>query len=118
VDAGDGNTLFLVGDPMQSIYRFRNAEVEQFVAARAHGIGRLPLEPLTLAVNFRSTRPVIDWHNDAFSRVLPARDDLRREAVAFTPSRPAPSSSCEGRVVVHAFLRRSREAGRCASPTS
>jgi len=107
---GDGNTLFLVGDPMQSIYRFRNAEVEQFLAARAHGIGRLPLEPLKLTVNFRSTHPVIDWHNEAFSRILPATDDLRRGAVAFTPSRPAPSAGGEGRVIVHPFLRRSREA--------
>ena len=42
---------------MQSIYRFRNAEVGLFLDIRAGGLARpAELEPLTLAVNFRSTR--------------------------------------------------------------
>ena len=91
-EPGDGRTLFLVGDPMQSIYRFRNAEVGLFLDVRDRGLGRLPLEPLTLRVNFRSTRPLVDWINACFAQVLPARDDVLRGAVQFAESVAAPDA--------------------------
>ncbi len=72
-ERGDGRTLFLVGDPMQSIYRFRNAEVGLFLDVRDRGLGDIELEPLTLRVNFRSTQPIVQWVNQAFARVLPPR---------------------------------------------
>ena len=104
----DGRTLFLVGDPMQSIYRFRNAEVGLFLDIRDRGLGDLELEPLTLAVNFRSTVPVVDWINDCFAQVLPEADDLLRGAVSYAPSVARPEAGGEGGVKVHALLRRSR----------
>ena len=104
----DGRTLFLVGDPMQSIYRFRNAEVGLFLDIRDRGLGDLDLEPLTLAVNFRSTVPVVDWINDCFAQVLPEADDLLRGAVSYAPSVARPEAGGEGGVKVHALLRRSR----------
>ena len=68
---GDGRTLLAVGDPMQSIYRFREAEVGLFLNAANTGIGAVSLEPLTLQVNFRSQRGIVDWVNRTFSRIMP-----------------------------------------------
>ena len=85
-DEGDDRTLFVVGDPMQSIYQFREAEVGLFLRARDVGIGSVKLEALQLSRNFRSVPAVIDWTNSTFSSLFPGGDDLRASAVAFTPS--------------------------------
>ncbi|MGH8298642.1 MAG: UvrD-helicase domain-containing protein [Steroidobacteraceae bacterium] len=85
-EPGDGRTLFVVGDPMQSIYQFREAEVGCFLRARDLGIGTVRLTPLRLLRNFRSTPALIAWTNEAFDRLFPSADDLRESAVAFTPS--------------------------------
>ncbi len=107
-ERGDGRTLFCVGDPMQSIYRFRHAEVGLFLEVRERGLGGLPLESLTLAVNFRSTQPVMDWVNACFERVLPARDDALTGAIRYSPGTCAEGAGEEGGVKVHALFRRSR----------
>ena len=78
---GDGRTLFLVGDPMQSIYGFRNAEVGRFSTVRAAGLAGLPLTALELRRNFRSAPALVHWCNEVFSRVFPAADDVRKSAV-------------------------------------
>ena len=104
-EPGDGRTLFLVGDPMQSIYRFREADVSLFLRARREGIGAIALEPLTLTVNFRSDPELVEWVNGTFLRVMPPREDIIRGAVAYTPSIAHRSSGGESaRPVVHAFF--------------
>jgi ATP-dependent helicase/nuclease subunit A len=85
-EPGDGRTLFVVGDPMQSIYQFREAEVGLFLRARDAGIGGVRLEALRLTRNFRSIPDLIEWTNGAFTQLFPPADDLRASAVAFTPS--------------------------------
>jgi ATP-dependent helicase/nuclease subunit A len=87
-EEGDGRTLFVVGDPMQSIYQFREAEVGLFLRARDSGIGSVRLEPLRLTRNFRSVPQLIGWINDAFTTLFPTEDDLRASAVSFTRSVP------------------------------
>jgi len=56
---------------MQSIYRFREADVGLFLAAqRDRRIGGVALEPLTLTRNFRSQQGLVDWVNVTFSSVF------------------------------------------------
>jgi ATP-dependent helicase/nuclease subunit A len=85
-EPGDGRSIFLVGDPMQSIYLFRSAEVGLFLRARDAGIGRIRLEYRALTRNFRSLAPVVTWVNDCFARIFPAEEDLRRSAVRYLPA--------------------------------
>jgi ATP-dependent helicase/nuclease subunit A len=85
-EEGDGRTLFVVGDPMQSIYQFREAEVGLFLRARDRGIGNLRLASLHLTRNFRSVAPLIAWTNARFARLMAAPDDVRMSAVAFAPA--------------------------------
>ena len=99
----DGRTLFLVGDPMQSIYRFREAEVGLFLRARREGIGAVRMRPLTLHVNFRSQAGIVDWVNRSFERILPEREDYAAGAVSYTPSVPVHPAQAEA-VRVHAFF--------------
>jgi ATP-dependent exoDNAse (exonuclease V) beta subunit len=94
-EPGDGRTLFLVGDPMQSIYRFRKAEVGLFLRAWHEGIGSLALERLVLRVNFRSTRAIVHWLNEVFARVLPDAEDPASGAVPFVSS-VAPAQAPDG----------------------
>jgi ATP-dependent exoDNAse (exonuclease V) beta subunit len=101
--AGDGRSLFAVGDPMQSIYRFREAEVGLYLAAREQGIGGLKLTPLTLQVNFRSTGAIVDWINRGFPHVMPIAVDLARGAVPYTPAVAFHPGGDPGAVQVHPF---------------
>ncbi len=87
-EVDDGRTLFLVGDPMQSIYRFREAEVGLYLRARRSGIGHVDLVPLTLSVNFRSQAGVVEWVNEAFSQVFPTGEDITTGAVTYSQSQP------------------------------
>lgn len=93
----DNKTLFLVGDPMQSIYRFRQAEVGLFLKAKEQGIGAIKLHPLELSCNFRSTPTVIAWINEQFKFIFPQTDDMEMGAVSFSCSMaardPSPNSS-------------------------
>jgi ATP-dependent helicase/nuclease subunit A len=76
---GDGRTCFFVGDPMQSIYLFRDAESRLFHQVREHGMemgsALLPLTALQLSTNFRSTPAIVNPLNEVFERVLGADAD-------------------------------------------
>jgi ATP-dependent exoDNAse (exonuclease V) beta subunit len=101
---GDGRTMFCVGDPMQSIYRFRNAEVGQFLLAKETGIGSVSLTNLTLRRNFRSGERLVNWFNNLFPAVLAAEDDATQSAVAYAASVSVPSHADNGKCVTHALF--------------
>lgn len=85
-EPGDGRSLLVVGDPMQSIYRFREAEVGLFLRTRTLGIGNITLHPLSLCANFRSQRGIVEWINATFAQVMPERENITLGAVSYTQS--------------------------------
>ncbi len=85
-EPGDGRTLFIVGDGMQSCYGFRDANVGLFLDARRQGIGQVAMEALDLQVNFRSQTEIVRWTNRVFQSAFPARDDISRGAVSYASS--------------------------------
>ena len=108
--ADDERTLFCVGDPMQSIYRFRNAEVAQFLTAREEGIGDIRLSELILRRNFRSGERLVDWYNAVFPSVLPEEDDPVNSAVAYAPSVATDNHLGKGEVHIHPSLGVAKDA--------
>ncbi len=97
---GDGHTLFLVGDPMQSIYRFREAEVSLFLKSwEDRQLGSVRLEPLRLTTNFRSTPEIVHWVEATFAPILP-EDNLAESAVKLRPAQAhRPKSKTEPRLI-------------------
>ena len=73
---GHSQTVFLVGDPRQSIYLFRQARVERFLQAiRERRLGELGLEHLRLAANFRSQQQLVSGFNTQFAAIFPRYSD-------------------------------------------
>ncbi|MFZ2173257.1 MAG: UvrD-helicase domain-containing protein, partial [Rhodococcus sp. (in: high G+C Gram-positive bacteria)] len=76
--------LFTVGDPKQSIYRFRRADIATYMAARD---AQNPDDVVFLTTNFRSTRPVLEWLNTVFGRAIAPEHHIQPE---YIPLNPAP----------------------------
>lgn len=107
----DGRTLFLVGDPMQSIYRFRQAEVGLFLEIRDQGaFGHVPLAFLRLFVNFRSQQGIVDWINRHFPAILPLEDEISSGAVSYAPSVAFHALSAIDAVTFYPSLERDEKA--------
>ena len=99
---GYSQTVFLVGDPRQSIYLFRQARVERFVQAmHTQRLGDLPLTRLRLTANFRSQRTLVDQFNRDFALIFPA--ETSPQAFPYTPAQSTrPASPYAGATVWHA----------------
>jgi len=94
----DGRSIFCVGDPMQSIYGFRQAEVRAFLELAEEGVGSVRFDVQRLRSNFRSAPPLVEWTNRCFAQLMPQSDDRGRGAIAFRPSvaavKPSETEQC------------------------
>jgi ATP-dependent helicase/nuclease subunit A len=86
--------LFFVGDPKQSIYRFRRADIGLFLDARDR-FG----PAVRLTTNFRTTPPVIDWVNHVFGQLIAHEDRSQPDYVPLDPA-PTRGTPPDGRPVV------------------
>ncbi len=105
-EENDGRSLFLVGDPMQSVYRFREAEVGLFLETCQSGLAHKKLDFLQLRVNFRSCKNIVDWTNEKFPTILPVQSDPVSGAVRYAASVTAKAATSEQAVNVHTLIGR------------
>ncbi len=71
----EGKSCFLVGDPMQSIYFFRDADTELFARVKTLGLEldggtHFPLEFVPLRANFRTHPVLVEWSNQTFADIF------------------------------------------------
>ena len=71
-------SLFIVGDPKQSIYRFRYADVSAFLQIKELFKGEVG-EVVYLTRNFRSTHRMRSWFNSTFRELLPESTPLQSQ---------------------------------------
>jgi ATP-dependent exoDNAse (exonuclease V) beta subunit len=123
----EDRTCFVVGDPMQSIYGFREADTELFPRAEQLGLeipGDLPLlfDAVRLTANFRTARPLVEAINDTFTQIFTGGDGIT--FVEAAPARdgdaqrgPQPVSESSSRLQLHLeFTPSSRGNLRSLSP--
>jgi ATP-dependent exoDNAse (exonuclease V) beta subunit len=115
-------TIFVVGDPTQSIYFFRDAEAELFRRVKENGFeigdgNSLSLLPVALKANFRTDPALVAGLNDAFTRVFAEPDG---SGITFEMAEASRESSLAAgkRLQLHlAFVERARR-GNAADPDS
>ncbi len=95
-------SLFIVGDPKQSIYRFRSADVASYLSVKELFRGDVG-EVLYLSRNFRSTRGMNAWFNRVFRELLPENtaNQSRFELIPLPEDAPEPDG-CFGGVWTYA----------------
>jgi ATP-dependent helicase/nuclease subunit A len=82
-------SLFVVGDPKQSIYRFRRADIVTYNKVKeiiVNNGGKIVL----LQANFRSAAPLIDWINRTFEKSFSSSESP--ESPAYVTLLPGPQA--------------------------
>jgi ATP-dependent exoDNAse (exonuclease V) beta subunit len=125
-----GRTCFAVGDPMQSIYFFRDADVELFTRVKEIGLEipsneSLPFDFVPLSANFRTAPALLRQINDVFDEVFAVSDGSN---VVFTRAEPAREISneaslrlepvTESTLKLHLNFEPQTARGKAADPTA
>ncbi len=79
--------IFVVGDPKQSIYAFRRADIEAYLAVVEKIIKAQNGVECRLTTNFRSNSAILDVVNGAFENLIQAQDGVQPP---YIPIHPAP----------------------------
>ncbi len=88
----DGGKLFIVGDPKQSIYRFRRADIVTYKAT-VNDLAARKGADLTISESFRATAPLLAWVNRVFDPAFAAGDSERQARyVPIGAAKPNPAS--------------------------
>ncbi|MEV6415724.1 UvrD-helicase domain-containing protein [Kribbella sp. NPDC051718] len=83
IEIPDGS-LFVVGDPKQSIYRFRRANIATYLTAQD-----LLGDTVTLTTNFRTVPAVLDWINTVFTTLITPEPAAQPSYHPLAPHRPS-----------------------------
>jgi ATP-dependent helicase/nuclease subunit A len=76
-------SIFVVGDPKQSIYRFRRADIGTYLRTQEW----LGNDPVTLDSNFRTVEPIVEWVNAVFGTVITPVEEGQPEYVSLAATR-------------------------------
>lgn len=87
--------LFVVGDPKQSIYRFRGADIAAFEAFEREMVAQGALQ-VTLRDNFRSRPALLSTVNGVFDRMMVARPGLQPAYAALQAARSSTGDAALG----------------------
>ncbi|WP_432877732.1 UvrD-helicase domain-containing protein [Kribbella sp. CA-245084] len=86
VEVPDGR-LFVVGDPKQSIYRFRRANIATYLTAQD-----LLGETVALTTNFRTVPPILNWINTVFATLIQPQEAAQPSYQSLSPHRTNPTA--------------------------
>jgi ATP-dependent exoDNAse (exonuclease V) beta subunit len=109
-----GRTCFVVGDPMQSIYFFRDADAELFPRVKTLGLEiphdqLLLFDSVSLTANFRTTPGLVERLNQAFEQIFAADDG---SGISFFKAQPAREKTASAKLPFMLHLDFVPQAGR------
>ncbi|HEX2932895.1 MAG TPA: UvrD-helicase domain-containing protein [Candidatus Binatia bacterium] len=78
--------IFVVGDPKQSIYAFRRADIEAYLEVVEKIIKAQNGVECRLTTNFRSNKEILEVVNGAFQTLIQAQDGVQPPYIAIHPA--------------------------------